>query len=105
MRRITRTRHPRRLPGSFPQCVMLRAMKHTRAALPAPGPLCKGLLCRGFPNDLGELGRLARRYLLPGDAPMLLAESELGVQAPGQTVVVAPVELEGHSHISSRTQD
>lgn len=82
---------------------MLGAMKDARAALPETGPLYKGLLCRGFPNDLRELAKSARRYLFPGDAPMLLAELELRVQAPAQSVVVAPAESEGRSHICSRT--
>jgi hypothetical protein len=54
--------------------VVLLAMKHRRAPLPVSSVLWKGLLRKGFPNDLDELGVLARRYLFLGDAGMLLAE-------------------------------
>jgi hypothetical protein len=54
--------------------VVLLAMKHRRAPLPVSSALWKGLLRRGFPNDLDELGVFARRYLFLGDARMLLAE-------------------------------
>jgi hypothetical protein len=54
--------------------VVLLAMKHRRAPLPVSSSLWKGLLRKGFPNDLDELGVLARRYLFLGDARMLLAE-------------------------------
>jgi hypothetical protein len=54
--------------------VVLLAMKHRRAPLPVSSALWKGLLRKGFPNDLDELGVLARRYLFLGDARMLLAE-------------------------------
>jgi hypothetical protein len=54
--------------------VVLLAMKHRRAALPVPSALWKGLLRKGFRNDVNELGVFARRYLFLGDARMLLAE-------------------------------
>ena len=54
--------------------VVLLAMKHRRAPLPVSSALWKGLLRKGFPNDLDELGVFARRYLFLGDARMLLAE-------------------------------
>jgi len=54
--------------------VVLLAMKHQRAPLPVSSALWKGLLRKGFPNDLDELAILARRYLFLGDARLLLAE-------------------------------
>jgi hypothetical protein len=54
--------------------VVLLAMKHQRAPLPVSSALWKGLLRKGFPNDLDELAIFARRYLFLGDARLLLAE-------------------------------
>src|SRR6267378_838363 len=54
--------------------VVLLAMKHRRAPLPVSSALWKGLLRKGFPNDLDELAIFARRYLFLGDARLLLAE-------------------------------
>lgn len=54
--------------------VALLAMEHRRAPLPVSAALWKGLLRRGFPNDLDEMGNFARRYLFLGDGRMLLAE-------------------------------
>jgi hypothetical protein len=54
--------------------VVLLAMKHQRAPLPVSSALWKGLLRKGFLNDLDELAVFARRYLFLGDARMLLAE-------------------------------
>jgi len=61
--------------------VALLAMKHRRAPLPVSSALWKGLLREGFPNDLDELGILARRYLFLGDARMLLAELRIRTAA------------------------
>jgi hypothetical protein len=54
--------------------VALLAMKNQRAPLPVSSTLWKGLLRKGFPNDLDELAPLARRYLFLGDERLLLAE-------------------------------
>jgi hypothetical protein len=54
--------------------VALLAMKHQRAPLPVSSALWKGLLRKGFPNDLDELAMFARRYLFLGDERLLLAE-------------------------------
>jgi DNA-binding NtrC family response regulator len=54
--------------------VAILAMKYGRAPLPVPSELWKGLLRKGFPNDLDELANFARRYLFLGDARMMLAE-------------------------------
>jgi DNA-binding NtrC family response regulator len=54
--------------------VALLAMKHQRAPLPVSSALWKGLLRRGFPNDVDELAMFARRYLFLGDERLLLAE-------------------------------
>jgi hypothetical protein len=54
-------------------CVVLLAMKQGRAPLPF-SPALKGLLRKGFPNDVDELGNFARRYLFLGEARMLLGE-------------------------------
>src|SRR5260370_32812356 len=54
--------------------VVLLAMEHQRAPLPVSSALWKGLLRKGFPNDLDELAIFARRYLFLGDARLLLAE-------------------------------
>jgi hypothetical protein len=54
--------------------VVLLAMKHRRAPLPVSSALRKGLLQKGFPNDLDELSIFARRYLFLGDTRLLLAE-------------------------------
>jgi DNA-binding NtrC family response regulator len=54
--------------------VVLLAMKHQRAPLPVSSALWKGLLRRGFPNNLDELAMFARRYLFLGDERLLLAE-------------------------------
>jgi hypothetical protein len=43
--------------------VVLLAMKHRRAPLPVSSALRKGLLRKGFLNDLDELALFARRYL------------------------------------------
>ena len=62
--------------------VVLLAMTHGRAPLPVSPNLWKGLLHRGFPNNLDELGNLARRYMFLGDARMLLAELGTRPQIP-----------------------
>jgi hypothetical protein len=54
--------------------VVLLAMKHQRAPLPVSSALWKGLLRKGFPNDLDELAVFTSRSLFLGDARMLLAE-------------------------------
>ena len=54
--------------------VVLLAMEHQRAPLPVSSALWKGLLRKGFPNDLDELAIFARRYLFLGDARLLLAK-------------------------------
>jgi hypothetical protein len=66
--------------------VVLLAMQRRRAPLPVSSVLWKGLLREGFPNDLDELGILARRYLFLGDARMLLAELRI------RTTTTAPVQ-------------
>jgi hypothetical protein len=58
----------------FSQWVVLLAMQNGRAPLPVSRSLWNGLVKRGFPNDLEELGTFARRYLFLQDARMLLAE-------------------------------
>jgi hypothetical protein len=63
------------------ECVVLLAMKHQRAPLPVPSTLWKGLLRKGFPNDLDELAILARRYLFLGDARLLLGELRIRTAA------------------------
>ena len=80
--------------------VALLAMKHRRAPLPVSPALWKGLLRKGFPNDLDELGVFACRYLFLGDARMLLAELK---GRPGTASAVrmalpkySEVEPEGH---------
>jgi hypothetical protein len=55
-------------------CVARLAMKDQRAPLPVSSALWKGLLRKGFPNDLDELATFARRYLFLGDERLLLAE-------------------------------
>jgi hypothetical protein len=54
--------------------VVLLAMKHQRAPLPVSSALWKGLLRKGFPNDLDELAVFTSRSLFLGDTRMLLAE-------------------------------
>jgi hypothetical protein len=61
--------------------VGLLAMKHRRAPLPVSSALWKGLLRKGFPNDLDELGVFARRYLFLGDARLLLGELRIRTAA------------------------
>lgn len=61
--------------------VVLLAMKHQRAPLPVSSALWKGLLRKGFLNDLDELAVFARRYLFLGDARMLLAELRIRTTA------------------------
>jgi hypothetical protein len=80
--------------------VVLLAMKHRRAPLPVPSALWKGLLRRGFPNDMDELGVFARRYLFLGDGQLLLAELK---DRPGAALAVrtalpkhSEIEPEGH---------
>ena len=75
--------------------VVLLAMKHRRAPLPVSPALWKGLLRKGFPNDLDELGVFARRYLFLGDARMLLAELK---GRPGTTSAVR-MELPKYSEL------
>jgi hypothetical protein len=65
--------------------VVLLAMKHRRAPLPVSSALWKGLLRKGFPNDLDELAILARRYLFLGDERLLLAELRI------RTAITPPV--------------
>ena len=50
------------------------AMKRRRAPLRVCSALWKGLLRKGFPNDLNGLAILTRRYFFLGDARILLAE-------------------------------
>ena len=61
------------------QWVALLAMKYRRAPLPVSRgvrrALQKALTRQGAGDNPAELGDLARRYLLLGDAQMLLAES------------------------------
>jgi hypothetical protein len=65
--------------------VVLLAMKHRRAPLPVSSALWKGLLRKGFPNDLDELATFARRYLFLGDERLLLTELRI------RTVTTSPV--------------
>ncbi len=65
--------------------VVLLAMKHQRTPLPVSSGLWKGLLRKGFPNDLDELAIFARRYLFLGDARLLLAELRI------RTATTSPV--------------
>ena len=46
--------------------VVLLAMKYRRVPLPVSSALWKGLLRKGFPNDLDELAILTRRYQFLG---------------------------------------
>ena len=57
--------------------VVLLAMKHGRAPLPVSPALWKGLLRRGVPGDIFELGTIARRLSFLGDGHMLLAELQI----------------------------
>jgi hypothetical protein len=57
----------------FGRCVALLAMKHGRAPLRF-SPALKGMLRKGFPNDVDELGNFARRCLFLGEARMPLGE-------------------------------
>lgn len=60
------------------QWVALLSMKYRRAPLPVSRGLqkaLKALMRRRVVADPAELGDLARRYLLLGDAQLLLAES------------------------------
>jgi len=62
--------------------VVLLAMEHGRAPLPISLALRKGLMRRGLPNNVNELGVLALRYLFSGDAKTLLAELQSVSQSP-----------------------
>src|SRR5258707_13168695 len=65
--------------------VVLLAMKHQRAPVPVSSALWKGLLRKGFPNDLDELAIFARRYLFLGDERLLLPELRI------RTAITPPV--------------
>jgi hypothetical protein len=82
--------------------VVLLAMKHRRAALPVPSALWKGLLRKGFPNDVDELGFIARRYPFLGDARMLLAElkDRTGRASSVQTALSKYSEVGPEGHLS-----
>lgn len=58
----------------FEHWVIMLAIQHRRAPLPVSSLLWKKILRRGYPNNLDELAKLARRYLLMGDTRMLLAD-------------------------------
>jgi hypothetical protein len=80
--------------------VVLLAMKHRRAPLPVSSALWKGLLRRGFPNDLDELGVFARRYLFLGDARMLLAElKDRGTASAVRTALPKYSEMGPQGHL------
>lgn len=64
-----------RSPSPLGEWVALLAMKYRRAPLPVSRDLEKAFICQGVADDPADLGDLARRYLFPGDARMLLAES------------------------------
>lgn len=66
--------------------VVLLAMKHQRAPLPVSSALWKGLLRKGFLNDLDELAVFVRRYLFLRDARMLLAQLRI------RTATTPPVQ-------------
>jgi DNA-binding NtrC family response regulator len=83
-------------------CVVLLAMKHQRAPLPVSCALWKGLLRKGFPNNLDELAILARRYLFLGDARLLLAE--LRIRAATNPSVRKTLSKEGEIAVEGRPQ-
>lgn len=58
----------------FGHYVVMLAMQHRRAPVPVSSGLWKEIVRLGLPNNLDELAKLARRYLLIGDTRMMLAE-------------------------------
>jgi hypothetical protein len=61
--------------------IVLLAMKHRRAPLPVSSAFWKGLLRQGVPNDLYEIGNIARRFSFLGDERLLLAEMRIRTAA------------------------
>lgn len=69
----------------FGHYVVMLAMQHRRAPVPVSSRLWKEIVRLGLPNNLDELARLARRYLLIGDRRMLLAELRARPRIPKRT--------------------
>lgn len=70
-------------------------MNYRRALLPVSRRLEKTLLCQGLAVDPSDL---ARRYLFPGDARMLLAESRERLAPLASSLpLVTPVSTEGQT--------
>jgi DNA-binding NtrC family response regulator len=66
----------------FGHYVVMLAMQHRRAPVPVSSGLWKEIVRLGLPNDLDELAKLARRYLLMGDTRMMLAELRARLRIP-----------------------
>jgi hypothetical protein len=69
----------------FGHYVVMLAMQHRRAPVPVSSGLWKEIVRLGLPNNLDELAKLARRYLLIGDRRMLLAELRARPRIPRRT--------------------
>jgi hypothetical protein len=79
----------------FGHWVVMLAIHYRRAPIPVSPKLWKTILRRGFPSNLDELAKLARRYLLIGDPRMLLAELRTWPRIPAQTLGVVEVPEAG----------
>ena len=80
--------------------VALLAMKCGRAPLPVSSALWKGLLRKGFPNDLDELAVFTSRSLFLGDARMLSAELRIrtATTPPVQETLSKESEIAAEEH-------
>lgn len=88
----------------FGHYVVMLAMQHRRAPVPVSSGLWKEIVRLGLPNNLDELAKLARRYLLIGDTRMMLAELRARPRISGRTPGVAGrrgMGLQNNSEVES----
>lgn len=88
----------------FGHYVVMLAMQHRRAPVPVSSGLWKEMVRLGLPNNLDELAKLARRYLLIGDTRMMLAELRVRPRSSRRTPGAAgrrEMGLQNNSEVES----
>jgi DNA-binding NtrC family response regulator len=88
----------------FGHYVVMLAMQHRRAPVPVSSGLWKEIVRLGLPNNLDELAKLARRYLLIGDTRMMLAELRVRPRSSRRTPGAAgrrEMGLQNNSEVES----